>query len=108
MYNYPDRGFQVNAEQGKFVEVEMAFGEGEGAHAFAGSVVRHGRSVALGDATTEAELTDFLGKPDQRKEEAGDEDFPASVTLLWNLERTDVEAILENGGLSRFWIGTKT
>ena len=47
MYNYPDRGFQVNAEQGKFVEVEMAFGDGEGARAYAGSVVRHGRSVVL-------------------------------------------------------------
>jgi hypothetical protein len=108
VFNYPDRGFEVSAEQGKFVEIEMAFGEGEGAHPYAGSVVRNGRSVTLTANTAEADLVALLGPAANRTEEAGDEDFPASVVLLWNLVRTDVEATLENGALAVFWVGTKT
>ena len=108
MYNYPGRGFQLNVERECFVEVEAAFGEGEGARAFAGGLVRHGRTAVFTASSTEADLVALLGEPASRKEEPADEDCPAHVTLLWNLERTDFSADFEDARLSQLWLGTKT
>lgn len=107
IYNYPDRGFQCSVEQGVFVEVEMAFADGEGAHAFAGAVRRRGRSVVLTGQSTESDLVSLMGKPDKRTDEPADDDIPAHVMLLWNLRGTDASADFEDGTLSLLWLGTK-
>ena len=107
MFNYPTRGFQVSEEQGKFVEVETTFGEGDGARAFAGKVVRRGRSKVFTGENGEADLVQLLGPPSERKERLAEEDSPAGVTMLWRLVNTDFTADFEDGRLSVLWLGTK-
>jgi hypothetical protein len=107
MFNYPAGGFQVSAELGVFVEVEMAFAGGEGARAFGGKVKRHGRSVVLTGQSSEADLVALLGAPYERKDEPADDDIPAHATLSWHGASTDVVADFETGTLSLLWVGTK-
>jgi hypothetical protein len=106
-YRYPDRGFTCREEQGRFVEVELAYLMDAPEPHFKGAIRRRGHTTSFSDETAEHQLVEHLGPPDERKEDEPDPDLPPGATLTWHLSRTDCVAEILDRRLGRLWVGTR-
>jgi hypothetical protein len=106
-YRYPDRGFTCREEQGRFVEVELAYLIEAPEPNFPGAIRRRGRAATFTDETTEQQLIEHMGRPDERRDQEPEPDLPPQGTLTWHLSRTDCVAELLDGRLGSLWLGTK-
>jgi len=106
-YEYAPHGFLCQAEQGRFVEVELAFTPDRGTGRYEGLVKRGGRAQPFSPGASEQDVIALLGEPADRSDEPAGEYLPATSMLNWRLLRTDCSAHFEDARLTEFWLGTK-
>jgi hypothetical protein len=98
-YRYPSLGFEITAEQGRVVEVELVFDPVE---CYGGHVTINGNELPLEGDITEQAIVAAAGPPEERKVDAG-----GDVTLQYRRRRADWRFELSGGTLDRIWGGLR-
>ena len=97
VYHYPSLGVVLTTEQGRVVEIELAFDPIE---PYRGQVRINGAELPLAGDVTEEAIVAAAGPPDERTTSDGDE-----VTLKYRRTRANWWFELSLGSLDRIWGG---